>query len=295
MKFSIILPTYNRSKFIKKAIESVIQQTHQKWELIIIDDGSTDNTKEVVSNYVREDVRIQYLYQKNSERSAARNNGIKSVTGQWICFLDSDDFYYPTHLEEFVKLIIKNNYKEGLYFSGKSLNIYSDIKEKYELSHKNNIEFVLLNTFATPQACSKAEILEKYLFNEKIRIGEDTEIWVRILKKYPLFFHDNKTLVQIEHPNRSINLRTEKESLLTLKYILKNTKVNRSFRKKVLSNAFFKISKMYIRENQNFAASIFLIKSLLYDLKNKQTKHRFLVLISFFNFIKSTYKEYQKN
>ena len=74
--FSIIIPTYNRAHLISMAIDSVIAQTFENWELIIVDDGSTDNTKELVDNYCSIDKRIRYIYQENAERSAARNNGI---------------------------------------------------------------------------------------------------------------------------------------------------------------------------------------------------------------------------
>ena len=88
MKFSIIIPTYNRAAFLPKAIESVLAQTYTDWELIVVDDGSTDNTREVVAQY--NDERIIYIYQENAERSAARNNGISQAKGDFICFMDSD-------------------------------------------------------------------------------------------------------------------------------------------------------------------------------------------------------------
>ena len=88
--FSIIIPTYNREKFISIAIESVKNQLFQNWELIVIDDGSTDNTKNIVKHYLS-DSRIKYVYQENQERSASRNNGVNIANGKWICFLDSDD------------------------------------------------------------------------------------------------------------------------------------------------------------------------------------------------------------
>ena len=96
--FSIILPTFNRSVLITKAIESVINQTYTNWELIIIDDGSTDNTKSVLENYLS-DSRIKYFFQENQERSVARNNGIKRAKGDYICFLDSDDEDYSLSYE----------------------------------------------------------------------------------------------------------------------------------------------------------------------------------------------------
>jgi glycosyltransferase involved in cell wall biosynthesis len=97
--FSIIIATYNRDKFIATAIQSVLDQTFTNWELIIIDDGSTDKSKEIIESF--KDDRIKYYYQKNQERSIARNNGIKRATGEYICFLDSDDYYLPNHLQVF--------------------------------------------------------------------------------------------------------------------------------------------------------------------------------------------------
>ena len=87
MIFSIILPTFNRAHMIHEAIKSVFNQTYKNWELIIVDDGSTDKTKEVIDKYIEKDKRVRYLYQKNKERSAARNNGIKNAKGDCICFL----------------------------------------------------------------------------------------------------------------------------------------------------------------------------------------------------------------
>ncbi|HAB89958.1 MAG TPA: hypothetical protein DCF84_05420 [Bacteroidetes bacterium] len=87
--FSIILPTYNRGERIDMAIQSVLDQTYSNWELIIVDDGSTDNTKEVCLQY--QEPRISYVYQDNAERSAARNKGIALSRGVYVGFLDSDD------------------------------------------------------------------------------------------------------------------------------------------------------------------------------------------------------------
>ena len=80
--FSIIIPTYNRAHLISKAIESVIAQTFENWELIIVDDGSTDETKDLILSYQNKVARIRYIYQQNAERSAARNNGIDKSKGK---------------------------------------------------------------------------------------------------------------------------------------------------------------------------------------------------------------------
>src|SRR5688572_11938068 len=111
--FSVILPTYNRAHLISKAIESMLAQSYQSWELIIVDDGSTDNTKEVISGF--SDARINYIYQKNSERSAARNNGIAHSRGRYICFLDSDDYFMTNHLENMHKAIEASGFAKAVF------------------------------------------------------------------------------------------------------------------------------------------------------------------------------------
>jgi glycosyltransferase involved in cell wall biosynthesis len=94
--FSIIIPTYNRAHTIRRAIESVLAQTYADWELIIVDDGSTDKTAELVRSY--EDRRIRYVWQENKERSAARNHGVQLAMGEYMCFMDSDDEILSEHL-----------------------------------------------------------------------------------------------------------------------------------------------------------------------------------------------------
>lgn len=284
IKFSIILPTFNRAHMIHEAIKSVINQTHKVWELIVVDDGSTDNTKEVVEEFVKIDKRIKYIFQENKERSAARNNGLKKAKGDWICFLDSDDIYHMNHLEEFKNIINREDSKIGLYFSGLSFGKYSNSKEEYDLSNKNNIEFVLLNTIGTPRACVHKSIILMHQFNEKIKIGEDRELWARILKNHPLFYHKKKTFIEVEHPNRSVNLGSQLESLKTLKIIFKSHKkaIRKKVKNKVLSNAYFKISKSKIKANKIIIAGYYIVLSLIYCLKHEQTKHKFILLIAIY-------------
>ena len=97
--FSIILPSFNRSDVINQTIQSVIYQTYENWELIIVDDGSTDNTKKIVDEIKNTESRIKYIYQQNEERSSARNNGINNAKGDFICFIDSDDLFDENHLK----------------------------------------------------------------------------------------------------------------------------------------------------------------------------------------------------
>src|ERR1700759_692275 len=95
---SVITPAYNAGNFIHETIDSVIAQTYTNWELIIIDDGSTDNTAAIVKQYVVRDSRIKYLYQQNGKQGKARNNGMTHSSGTIIAFLDADDTWTPHKL-----------------------------------------------------------------------------------------------------------------------------------------------------------------------------------------------------
>ena len=281
MKFSIILPTFNREHFVEVAIKSVISQTYKNWELIIVDDGSTDNTNSVVNNYKKLDNRIKYIYQINSERSAARNNGINHSNGDWICFLDSDDIYHINHLEEFCNLIKKNNGNKGLYFSGLSYGEYSDDLEEYNMSYYNNLEFVLLNTIGTPRGCVSKEILKKHQFDEKIKIGEDKELWSRISQFFPVIFHRKKTFIELEHPGRSINkIENKLEHVRTTKIIIERLNISNKIRKKILSDSYFSVSKYYLNSNLKINALRYILLSLFVNFLNVQSLHKIYICLS---------------
>ncbi len=120
-RVSVIIPTYNRAEYIGDTIDSVLRQTFTDFEIIVVDDGSTDNTREIVNGYT--DPRIRYIYQENSGVSTARNNGINSSDSEYIAFLDSDDMYLEDMLEKSVRIL--DEHPEVGYSYGQS-NIMRD-------------------------------------------------------------------------------------------------------------------------------------------------------------------------
>lgn len=122
MKFSVIIPTYNRSKELSKALESLINQKFTDFEIIICDDGSTDDTKTIIESY-RSKLRLEYYYENNWGGPARpRNNGIKIAKGEWICFLDSDDQWYPDKLGKIANVIDKYDIDLVCHLFDNSLN-----------------------------------------------------------------------------------------------------------------------------------------------------------------------------
>jgi glycosyltransferase involved in cell wall biosynthesis len=131
-KISVIVPTYNRSELLPRAINSILNQTFKDFELIIVDDGSTDNTKKIIEKYSENDSRIKYIYQENSGGPPRpKNTGIKIAKGNYIAFLDSDDEWLPSKLEEQIKKYIENdkNHNIGLVGCG-AIIINKATKEK---------------------------------------------------------------------------------------------------------------------------------------------------------------------
>src|SRR5690349_25117803 len=96
---SVIMPAYNAEKFVAESISSVITQTYKNWELIIVDDGSTDNTKNIIEEFAKHDARIKYIYQENAKQGKARNTGIAMAKSGLVAFLDADDLWLPQMLE----------------------------------------------------------------------------------------------------------------------------------------------------------------------------------------------------
>ena len=114
-RISVIIPTYNRADLVGHAIQSVLDQTYSDWEIIVVDDGSTDHTRDVVSNYT--DHRIRYIYQDNLKLPGARNTGIQASLGKYVAFLDSDDRFLPDKLERQIAAMERNP-ELGLVASG---------------------------------------------------------------------------------------------------------------------------------------------------------------------------------
>ena len=147
LRFSIIIPAYNRGQSISETINSVVNQSYPHWELIVVDDGSTDNTKEVIESFSKIDERINYLYQENSERAIARNNGADHAKFEYLIFLDSDDFFEIDHLKNLATFISENDNELALYFTnvkifqnGKlnhvNLNTQAEYSPQYFWTHR---------------------------------------------------------------------------------------------------------------------------------------------------------------
>lgn len=185
---SIITPTYNCGKFIEETIKSVQAQTYNYWEMIIVDDCSSDDTRAIVERFSQKDSRIKYYcLPTNSGAAIARNTALRMAIGKWIAFLDSDDLWLPDKLEKQLRFMVNNKYDF-------SYHEYSEISE----SGKNLGVFISglnkVNTFTMFSCCWPGCLSVMYNRNkigliqiEDIRKNNDTAIWLKVIRKAPCY------------------------------------------------------------------------------------------------------------
>lgn len=183
--FSVILPTYNRAHAIKHAIDSILKQTFQNFEVIVIDDASSDQTQGIVESI--KDNRVHYiLNQTNQERCVTRNIGIKRAKGKYICFLDSDDYHLPFHLEKLHTNIQSHQEPIGFFFTNAWDETEDGVRTERLCPDIDNYDLYtyFLRFTVNPQRwCVHSSIFEKVQFDPEVIICEDMDTSLRIVKE----------------------------------------------------------------------------------------------------------------
>ena len=208
--FSIIVPTYNRADLIVNTLKSLQNQEYKNYEIIVVDDGSNDNTTEVVKNIA--DERITYVKKTNGERAAARNFGAAIAKGDYVNFFDSDDIALPHHLSESVKIINQNNFPEWVYVAYALADSKRNIiqaQNKFVGKTINN-QMVRGNVLGCNSVFVRRDIFLLHKFNEDrvLSASEDYELWCRLTARYPLYYSNLISSLIIQHDQRSVNTIT---------------------------------------------------------------------------------------
>ncbi|RYE05563.1 MAG: glycosyltransferase [Rickettsiaceae bacterium] len=244
---SIILPTYNREHFIGEAISSVLSQNYHNFELIIVDDGSTDKTHDIVSTF--KDSRIKYYYQHNKGRSSARNLALSIACGEYIAFLDSDDLYLKNKLV--IQVEYMNNHPETsmIYTSARYIDEegrlsgfgYNAIVSGFIYRH---IAFFLPVTITLPTVMVVKNVFQKVgIFDENMHRFEDTDMWRRISKHFKIDALPTVTCYLRTHNDNSLINQNPDYILVALNYykdkiMTEDTNININLRRHGLSNLY---------------------------------------------------------
>ncbi len=204
MFLSIIIPSYNRSSKIRFTLESILRQTLRDFEVIVVDDGSDDNTLDVVGSI--EDSRVRYIKKQNEERGAARNFGLNLSYGEYINFFDSDDIF-EIDLND-VKDFINNNSQPPVIFGDIQLISEEGTKSPAASARLKSFTNDLLqnNFLACGSVFLRREVAFKFQFNERrdLSTAEDWELWLRIHSQYRFTHLPRVIFQQVQHDNRSL-------------------------------------------------------------------------------------------
>jgi glycosyltransferase involved in cell wall biosynthesis len=183
---SVIIPAYNRAQVIAEALQSVLDQTCTDYEIIVVDDGSTDETAEVIRGFTD---RVRYVYQENRGSAAARNRGLQEARGDYIAFLDSDDLFTPEKLQKQVEYL-QHNPHIGMVYSA-----YSNIDDNHNeldivpAQHAGHIyrQLIFQCKIATPTVMIRRQVVETVgEFDINLPMAQDVDYWIRIARHYEI-------------------------------------------------------------------------------------------------------------
>ena len=190
MKFtpliSVVIPAYNAEQFLDETLESVLSQTYENWECIIVNDGSTDNTEEIAKKWCEKDARFRYFYKENSGASDTRNLGIKKARGEYIAFLDADDLYMPNFLEICLENLVEKDVdlvapKMLEFWDVQNEVIEDEDKKDYLYSGKEGIALFLHSNRITMALLCKKSVMDEvggFTWHKK---AEDLHCWLKVL------------------------------------------------------------------------------------------------------------------
>ena len=277
--FSIVMPVYNKEKFVPKTIESVLCQNFADFEIIIVNDGSTDQSETKILEF--KDSRIKYYSKKNEGVAATRNFGIEKATAEYICFLDADDYWYPDFLKTMHNFIAKLPEQKVFATAIEIETKKNRVKAHYSIPATSDFEIV--NFFEASQkecilwtssVCIHKIVFEKVgTFDTNIKHGEDTELWIRIGLQFPIVFI-HKILARYVFDDESISRNSNYyfEQYTFDKYALEEKK-NPTLKKYMDLNRFSAIIKSNI--NNDWKSSMEIFSGI--DVKNLNWKKRILL------------------
>lgn len=229
---SFVIPTYNRAQFLNTAIESVLHQDSGDWELIIMDDGSTDATGDVVKKFT--DARIIYVQTTNNERGVARNTGVNLAKGTFVSFIDSDDYILPHAVSRAMQVVGQHPDWSVFHFGFEVRDGEGALlKEADQLPESSNALLKRRNIIGCHGVFVRRELLLAHRFSALRELSgtEDYELWIRLAARYPIHHINEVTAVLVQHPGRSMEegdvTKVEKRILAFLRLAMADEEVRK--------------------------------------------------------------------
>lgn len=273
--FSVIIPLFNKEKSIKGTLLSVLNQTFSDFEVIVVNDGSSDNSVSEVESLL--DSRVKIIHQNNSGVSAARNRGVLEAKYEWIAFIDGDDIWEDYHLEEVTKMMEKfpNNsvYATSFkYSNNKKMFHHPRTAEIFKIENyfkEAILEYIICTDVVV---IKKDAFLETGGFNNNLSRGEDLDLWARLARKYSIIKSRKVTAIyRIEAENRSDRtFNLEKSRVYNYDFSQSNSidetnyykhQITKSLRGLIKKNDYYKFFKLYIKHNKYISIFNILRKS----------------------------------
>ena len=201
---SIIVPVYNVENYLNRCVNSILNQTYKNIEIILINDGSIDKSGDICDYYAQKDNRIKVIHQKNSGVSVARNTGLDIAVGEYITFVDSDDYIEPNYCEILLDVLNKNN-ADVAYCSDFS-NQHIDINKEFIWKSKEYDPVYKTPNYVVWGALYRREVIQNIRFDNDLYVGEDAYFFAKVVKKSNIIVHiDNPLYHYIYYPNSAYN------------------------------------------------------------------------------------------
>ncbi len=217
-KYSLIVPVFNAEKYLDKCISSILNQTYDNIEVILVDDGSTDYSLDICKNYEKRDKRVKVISQKNGGVSNARNNALNNITGDFLSFIDSDDYIEEKTveiindiLEKYQVDLVKFSYVNEIGFLKKRYGFCAEINKKIERKDYDSLYFNALKNDDLANVCNtyiSRHLIEGLSFNEKLSYSEDRTFMIELfLKSNSIFFIDDCLYHYVVNPKSASHKR----------------------------------------------------------------------------------------
>jgi glycosyltransferase involved in cell wall biosynthesis len=274
---SVIIPCYNQGHYLPMAIESVLKQTYPVLEIIVVDDGSTDNTKECAQSYEE----VVYVYQNNQGLSASRNTGVRHSNGKYVLFLDADDWLYPDAIRINLDHLLANDtsaFVSGAHDKIFEANNFVEEKKREIISNYNNL---LQGNYIAMVAAVLFQrwVFDEFLFDVRLKSCEDYDLYLKISRKYPIVHHTEKIAVyRIHASNMSSNIPLMLSCALT---VLKR-------QKKMLKTEEEKIA--YLKGRNNWKK--YFCTEMYQKLRKNEIKATIPVLLSLIRYKPKLFAKY---